>query len=64
MQKSNDFSGAFPVVAINELAKMSEDHDESFVIILSDANFDRYGISPSAFAKILTRNDQVINVKM
>ena len=47
------------MVAINELAKMTDDHDESFVIILSDANFDRYGISPSAFAKILTRNDQV-----
>ena len=47
------------MVAINELAKMSDDHDESFVIILSDANFDRYGISPTAFSKILTRNDQV-----
>ena len=55
------FYSSITVVAINELAKMSEDHDESFVIILSDANFDRYGISPSAFSKILTRNDQVKN---
>ena len=46
-------------ILVNDLAKMSEDHDESFVIVLSDANFDRYGISPSAFAKILNRNDEV-----
>ena len=38
---------------------MVDDHDESFVVVLSDANFDRYGISPKAFAKILNRNDQV-----
>ncbi len=38
---------------------MTDEHDESFVIVLSDANFDRYGISPKAFAKILSKNDQV-----
>ncbi|CAB4069483.1 von Willebrand factor A domain-containing protein 8 [Lepeophtheirus salmonis] len=27
--------------------------------VMSDANFDRYGISPEAFAKILTKSDKV-----
>jgi len=56
---SGDHTLPAAVTAINEVGKLAEDHDESFVIVLSDANFDRYGISPSAFGKILTRNDQV-----
>ena len=43
------------VLAINELGLVTEQHDESFVIVLSDANFDRYGIRPENFAKILNR---------
>ena len=43
------------VLSINDLANRSEDFDESFVIILSDANFDRYGISQNNFAKILNQ---------
>jgi hypothetical protein len=37
----------------------SENYDESLVIVLSDANFDRYGISPANFAKILNRSNEV-----
>ena len=44
--------------AINEMSQSSESYDESFVIVLSDANFDRYGISPASFARVLTRNDK------
>ncbi|KAI0236153.1 von Willebrand factor A domain-containing protein 8 [Lamellibrachia satsuma] len=40
-------------------AIVSEDADEHFVIVLSDANFDRYGIPPKRFADILTANDDV-----
>ena len=36
-----------------------EEADEHFVIILSDANFDRYGISPRRFGEILRSNDKV-----
>ncbi|KAJ8310233.1 hypothetical protein KUTeg_012098 [Tegillarca granosa] len=43
--------------AIDSLA--TEDADEHFVIILSDANFDRYGISPRKFGEILKSNDKV-----
>ncbi|XP_012146606.2 von Willebrand factor A domain-containing protein c12.2 isoform X1 [Megachile rotundata] len=43
--------------AIASLAK--EDSDESIVVVLSDANFDRYGISPEYFARILTSNPNV-----
>lgn len=57
---SGDHTLSATALAINELSSKSEDYDESFVIVLSDANFDRYGISPSNFGKILTRNsDQV-----
>ena len=43
--------------AIASLAK--EDSDESIVVVFSDANFDRYGIRPESFAKILTSNPNV-----
>lgn len=44
--------------AISSLAK--EEADERFLIILSDANFDRYGISPAKFGDIL-REDEKVN---
>ena len=34
-------------------------YNEMFLIVLSYVNFGRYGISPTSFAKILTRNDKV-----
>ncbi|KAF4787814.1 von Willebrand factor A domain-containing protein 8 [Turdus rufiventris] len=43
--------------AIREIAK--EEADEYFVIVLSDANLERYGIPPSRFAQVLTTNTQV-----
>lgn len=43
--------------AIETLAE--EDADEHFVIVLSDANFDRYGIPPRRFGQILRSNDKV-----
>ena len=33
--------------------------DERFVIVLSDANLERYGIRPSHFAEVLQSNDDV-----
>ena len=58
---SGDHTLSATVLAINELASKSEDYDESFVIVLSDANFDRYGISPTNFAKILNRKSDEVN---
>ncbi|XP_030056405.1 von Willebrand factor A domain-containing protein 8 [Microcaecilia unicolor] len=43
--------------AIRDIAK--EEADEYFVIVLSDANLERYGIQPSRFAQALTVNPQV-----
>ena len=43
--------------AISCLAK--EESDESIVIILSDANLERYGIRPEALAKVLMSNPEV-----
>ncbi|XP_072542068.1 von Willebrand factor A domain-containing protein 8 isoform X2 [Salminus brasiliensis] len=43
--------------AVKELAR--EEADEHFVIVLSDANLERYGISPDRFARTLTSNPQV-----
>lgn len=44
-------------LAVKELA--NEEADERFVIVLSDANFDRYGISPAQFADAMTSDDRV-----
>lgn len=43
--------------AITTLAK--ENTDESIVIILSDANLERYGIPPQQFGKLLTSCPEV-----
>ncbi|XP_076294765.1 von Willebrand factor A domain-containing protein c12.2 isoform X2 [Lasioglossum baleicum] len=43
--------------AIASFAK--EDSDESIVIVLSDANLERYGIRPEHFAKVLMSNPDV-----
>ncbi|XP_050974831.1 von Willebrand factor A domain-containing protein 8 isoform X2 [Labeo rohita] len=43
--------------AVKELAR--EEADEHFVIVLSDANLERYGISADRFARALTSNPQV-----
>nr|XP_039272426.1 von Willebrand factor A domain-containing protein 8-like isoform X1 [Styela clava] len=37
----------------------NEEADEYFVIILSDANLDRYGIRPTRFTEALTRDEEV-----
>jgi len=38
---------------------VKQEADEHFVIVLSDANLDRYGIPPRKLAEILTMNDDV-----
>lgn len=43
--------------AINDLSEAEA--DEHFVIVLSDANFDRYNISPKRFGEILRSHDKV-----
>ena len=43
--------------AIESVVK--EQADEHFVIVLSDANLERYGIRPKRLAEILTMNDVV-----
>lgn len=43
--------------AVQALAK--EEADEHFVVVLSDANLERYGISPDRFARALTSNPQI-----
>jgi hypothetical protein len=45
--------------SIESIAK--EDADDYFVIVLSDANFDRYGISPRSFTKIMLNTDSKVN---
>lgn len=36
-----------------------EEADERFVVVLSDANLERYGIPPERFARVLTSDPQV-----
>ncbi|KAK7499225.1 hypothetical protein BaRGS_00009485, partial [Batillaria attramentaria] len=54
-------SGDNTLEAVKDAIKVigEEEADEHFVILLSDANFDRYGIRPSRFGEILTSNEDV-----
>lgn len=54
---SGDYTLEATEHAVKELAR--EEADEHFVIVLSDANLERYGISPDLFARTLTSNPQV-----
>ncbi|TRY92386.1 hypothetical protein DNTS_024700 [Danionella cerebrum] len=54
---SGDYTLEATKDAVSELA--SEEADEHFVIVLSDANLERYGIRPERFAHALTCNPQV-----
>ncbi|KAM8976160.1 von Willebrand factor A domain-containing protein 8 [Pelodytes ibericus] len=54
---SGDYTLEATEHAIRDIAK--EEADEYFVIVLSDANLERYGIPPSRFAQALTVNPQV-----
>lgn len=45
--------------SIESIAK--EEADDYFVIVLSDANFDRYGISPRSFSKIMHDTNPKVN---
>lgn len=56
---SGDHTLAGTVEAINSLAASADDYDESFLVVLSDANFERYGISTASFSKIMSRNERV-----
>lgn len=46
--------------AIQQIAK--EEADDHFVIVLSDANFDRYGLNPKRFSQIMLDTDPKVNV--
>ena len=59
MYRFNGHALSASVVAINELGMTSENFDENLMVVLSDANFDRYGIRPESFGKILSRNENV-----
>nr|XP_045609178.1 von Willebrand factor A domain-containing protein 8-like isoform X1 [Procambarus clarkii]XP_045609179.1 von Willebrand factor A domain-containing protein 8-like isoform X1 [Procambarus clarkii] len=63
MQAHSQFclSGDHTLEAAAEAVKhiATEESDESFVILLSDANLDRYGIRPSQLSKALTAESTV-----
>lgn len=54
---SGDFTLEATESSIRELSR--EDADEHFVVVLSDANLERYGIRPERFANVLTADPQV-----
>ncbi|EYC24845.1 hypothetical protein Y032_0013g2134 [Ancylostoma ceylanicum] len=55
---SGDFTVEGLTEAIKTLSK-EEDCDERFVVLISDANLDRYGISPKDLARVMNANDDV-----
>ncbi|XP_055726318.1 von Willebrand factor A domain-containing protein 8 [Salvelinus fontinalis] len=54
---SGDYTLESTEAGIRELAR--EEADERFVVVLSDANLERYGITPERFARALTSDPQV-----
>lgn len=54
---SGDYTLEATDASIRELAR--EEADEYFVVVLSDANLERYGIRPERFARVLTSDPQV-----
>lgn len=54
---SGDYTLEGTETSIKELAR--EEADEHFVVVLSDANLERYGIRPERFAHVLTSDPQV-----
>lgn len=54
---SGDYTLEATDASIRELAR--EEADEHFVVVLSDANLERYGIRPERFARVLTSDPQV-----
>ncbi|KAM9343638.1 von Willebrand factor A domain-containing protein 8 [Pholidichthys leucotaenia] len=54
---SGDYTLEGTEASIKELAR--EEADEHFVVVLSDANLERYGIRPERFAQALTSDPQV-----
>nr|XP_057938465.1 von Willebrand factor A domain-containing protein 8 isoform X2 [Doryrhamphus excisus] len=54
---SGDHTVEGTAASIKELSQ--EEADEHFVVVLSDANLERYGIRPEHFARVLTSDPQV-----
>ncbi|XP_028291916.1 von Willebrand factor A domain-containing protein 8 isoform X2 [Gouania willdenowi] len=54
---SGDYTLEATEVSIRTLSQ--EEADEHFVVVLSDANLERYGIRPERFAQALTSDSQV-----
>lgn len=54
---SGDYTLEGTDASIKELAR--EEADEHFVVVLSDANLERYGIRPERFAQVLTSDPEV-----
>ncbi|KAM9851049.1 von Willebrand factor A domain-containing protein 8 [Aulostomus maculatus] len=54
---SGDYTLEGTQASILELAR--EEADEYFVVVLSDANLERYGIRPERFAQVLTSDPQI-----
>lgn len=54
-------SGDFTLEATSRaISKVSVfDADEHFVVVLSDANLERYGIPADQFGKVLTRDSKI-----
>ncbi|TNN79078.1 von Willebrand factor A domain-containing protein 8 [Liparis tanakae] len=54
---SGDYTLEGTAASVKELAR--EEADEHFLVVLSDANLERYGIRPERFAQVLTSDTQV-----
>ena len=56
---SGDHTCAALDLAIQKAAADKDEHEEAFVFLISDANFERYGITPKKIASILEKEPKV-----
>ena len=56
---SGDHTCAALDLAIQQAAAAKDEREEAFVFLISDANFDRYGITPKKIASIMDKEPKV-----
>ena len=56
---SGDHTCAALDLAIQKAAADKDEHEEAFVFLISDANFERYGITPKKIASILEKEPKI-----
>lgn len=61
---SGDHTCAALDIAVQEAALAKNENNETFVFLISDANFERYGIAPKTIAGIMDKGSEKVNAHL